>query len=214
LLAFSAILILNTINPGLTSLRIKFPQLQGIDSVEVEADITQSLAKSSPLTNSQLAEILSSGKIPTNISPAAQKIIAQALAELNKMNTGTIDNTQGGYLACAAAVNKVIELATGKPGGGGTSTLGLQKALATNPNFVRVPGGIQDSLPGDIIISPTIVPKKGSYGHAGIIAEPGGASIISNSSNAKTLQQNYTAEKWTSRFVNDRGLEVYIYRPK
>ena len=214
LLAFSAILILNTINPGLTSLKIYFQPLTEINQVEIESDIINSLGRSSPLTNEQFAEILASKKIPTNISPAAQKILAQALAELNKMNTGTIDNTQGGYLACAAAVNKIIELATGQPAGGGTSTLLLQKALSNNPNFVRVPGGLKDSLPGDIIVSPTIVPKKGSYGHAGIIAERGGASIISNSSNAKTIQQNYTAEKWTNRFIKDRGLDVYIYRPK
>jgi hypothetical protein len=209
-LAFSAILILNTVNPGLTSLQLQFEQLQGISSIAIETDIYGAVNQFQGLTNDQIKEIMSSGKIPTNISPGAQKILAEALAAINNLKTGSIDNTQGGKLACAAAVNKIVELATGQAIGGGLSTAEMYKSLQSNSRFQLVPGGVSAAQPGDIIISPTIGKNTG---HVGIVATTGAGTIISNSSTYKVVKDSHTASSWDNYYGSKKGLQTYIYRP-
>ncbi len=210
-LAFAAILILNTINPGLTRFSLEFSALDSINSIVIEQDIWENVNKFEGLSEQEVQDILASGKIPTDISPTAQKILAQALAAVDSMYTGNIDNTKGGRLACAAAVNKIVELATGTQVGGGLSTAEMYKALQNNSAYVQVPGGVANALPGDIIISPT---SGGSTGHVGIIAAAGGQAIISNSSANRKVMQNFNSSSWDRTYGSRKNLPTYIYRPR
>ena len=215
LLAFSAILILNTINPELTTLDLKFERLQTVDPTNVtgiDLDISNSISKYEGLTEAQYVEMVQSGRIPTNISPAAQKILAEAINTLG-FQSSKIRGTASGRRACAAVVNMIIKQATGVEAGGGYSTANMKTALNNNSRFVLVPGGLQNSLPGDIVLSPT---KGSSIGHTGIVTSPGAASIISNSSGNRNrkepseVKSNFNATSWRSTY---QGLEILIYRP-
>jgi hypothetical protein len=216
-LCFSTILILNTINPGLTKLELRFPKLENLEQVELEGevellsqDILSAVDQTNALSNQQYQELIQSGKIPQNISPTAQRILAQALAAVGTMNTGSIPNTNAGALACAAAVNKIVELATGQQVGGGLSTSAMNAALRSNPRFVYVGSDYSRALPGDIIMTPT---SGGVVGHVGIVATPGATRIISNSSSRRMVLQNHTASSWSNYYQNKKGLPVYFYRP-
>ena len=209
LLSFSAILILNTINPGLTNLRIKFEELNGISQVAIEADITAAMASYEGLSSQQLQEILASGKIPTDISPVAQKALAEALNSIEKLRTnteqGVFKGTDWGNKACAAAVNHIFEKATGQAVGGGASVSAMYSSIQKDPRFVLVPGGVGASQPGDIIISP-----NGSKRHVGFVSMPGGQSIISNSSSGGVVKNHFDAKRWQNFYG---ASNTYIYRP-
>jgi cell wall-associated NlpC family hydrolase len=126
------------------------------------------------------------------------------------MKTGMIDNTKGGKLACAAAVNKIVKAATGQEVGGGLSTAEMYKVLQNNSRFQFIPGGVSDSKPGDIIISPT---TDSGTGHVGIVASPGAKIIISNSSNNAVVKDHQSASSWDRYYGSKKGLQTYIYRP-
>jgi hypothetical protein len=206
-LAFAAIMLLNTINPGITSFTLSFQGIQAADPLDLT--ILNAVNSYNGVTPEQIAEMRATGKIPTDISPEAQKILAEALNSIGTLKTGAIPGTDAGNKACAAAVNKMIEAATGQPVGGGLSTAAMYSSLQNNSRFGLVPGGIGAALPGDIIISPT---SGGNTGHVGIVATAGGGAIISNSSSRAQVEQNYTGSSWNSRY-GGKGLSTYIYRP-
>jgi hypothetical protein len=210
-LAFAAILILNTINPKLTELNLSFTNAQVTGTV-VDQDIMNSVAKYTGLTQAQYEEMVRSGKIPTDISPTAQKILAEAMNTLG-FQSSTIKNTEAGNKACAAVVNMIIRNATGQEAGGGLSTAAMKEALATNSRFVAVPGGLQNSLPGDIVLSPTVTDKNGNsnVGHTGIVTEKGGGQIIQNRSAGFVGTGSGT--NWNNYYGTKKGLEILIYRP-
>ncbi len=209
LLAFSTILILNTINPSLTSLKLVFPRLKQIDSAEIDGIITSAVNQYTPADQAKIQEMMRTGKIPQGLSPAGQRILAEALNAVGTLKTGAIPGTDGGNRACAAAVNKIIEAATGQQAGGGLSTASMYEALQNNSRFVFVPGGTQNAQPGDIIISPT---SGGKTGHVGIVATQGAGAIISNSSSNAEVRQNHTSSSWNN-YYGGKGLETFIYRP-
>ncbi len=208
-LAFSAILILNTINPNLTKLSLYFPQIERPTAVEVEAQIVSSVNQYQGISPQQVQEYINTGKIPNGLSPSNQRVLAEALNAVNNLKTGAIPGTDGGNLACAAAVNKIIESALGKPINKSLSTIEMNKSLSTSDRFTLVGSNYADAMPGDIIISPT----GAKVGHVGIVAAPGAAAIISNSSRNAQVQQNFSAQSWKKRYENDRNLQTYIYRP-
>jgi hypothetical protein len=208
-LAFAGILILNTINPKLTELNLSFNPLMQTGTV-VEQQIMNAVAGYNQITPEQYAEMVRTGKIPTNLTPAAQKILAEALNSVGTLKTGAIPGTDGGNKACAAAVNKIIEAATGQQAGGGLSTAAMYTALQSNSKFQLVGSSYANAQPGDIIISPT---SGGSTGHVGIVAAQGATSIISNSSKNAEVRANHSATSWNSYYGEKKGLPVYIYRP-
>ncbi len=214
LLAFSAILILNTISPGLTSLRIEFVTPERISSVQIETDIQVAISQYTGMSEQQYQEFLATGKIPTNISPTAQKILAEAYNMVG-FETGTIPGTEAGKRACAAAVNKLFEAATGQQIGGGFSTEQMNEVLKQDSRFQYVAGGTSAAQPGDIIISPT---NGSNVGHVGIVANNG--AVISNHSkrdnrpgDKSEVRQNFTLSSWNNYYGNRKNLPVYIYRP-
>jgi hypothetical protein len=210
LLAFSAILILNTINPGLTKLNLTFPQLQGISQTVLETEIYSAVNSYIGLTPEQYQEFLATGKIPTNISPTAQRVLAEALNSVNTLKTGKDEagneifkGTEYGNLACAAAANAIYKKATGQEIGGGTSIQTMYEILKKDPRFEVVPGGIATAQPGDIIISP------GEKRHVGFFGING--TIISNSSTKAVVKDHFTSQKWTNYYG---ASNTFVYRPR
>jgi hypothetical protein len=130
-----------------------------------------------------------------------------------QLYTCDVSGTNGGRLACAYAVNEMVNLATGSPINNSLATRDLDASLRNSSRFVRVPGGLSAVRPGDVIVSPT---RGDVHGHTGIIDRNG--NIISNSSNSRSstparVEQNYTTESWNDRFgPSGRNLGTNVYR--
>ena len=139
------------------------------------------------------AAIQPSRQNDTNDKPsgdAAADIHAQAEAAIGKLSTCNIPNVQqadGRYFGCAAAVNIIVERATGLPAGGGLRTNLMYPALRNNPRFREVP--LSEAKPGAIIIAPTGLNGFGT-GHVGIVSTNG--SIISNDPTTGITRRNLT----------------------
>ena len=123
-------------------------------------------------------------------------ILNQAEASVGTLQTCDVPGTSGGRRGCAYAVNTIVERAIGSPAGGGLSTAGMYTAIKSNPNFVLVPGGLADSQPGDIVLSPTNVGEN-DIGHVGIRSTTG---FIANSSRAGMVERRSTWN-WPTTFV-------------
>ena len=115
---------------------------------------------------------------------AAQRVFAKAKECDDTLVTRNVPNTNQGHLACAFAVNEVVQQALGKPIGGGLSTSELAKVLRANHTAV----GEGTAAAGMVIISPT---QGSNVGHVGIVGKIGtpvsGTAIYSNSSNSRRL---------------------------
>lgn len=131
-----------------------------------------------------------------------QRIHASALQHENKLSSKQASGTQNGKLACAWAVNRVVNDALGRPVGGGLSTANMDVALR-NGKGDRIPES--DATAGSIIISPT---EGRVVGHVGILGK--GGLVYSNSSSKALWVQNYTISTWRRRY-GDRGLDVKFY---
>ena len=221
-LAFASVLLLQTINPSLTKLNLQFRPIQleqadgaelGIEATpnEVREQIVNSVAQYNGITPEVVDEMLRTGQIPQGLTPAAQKILAEAMNAVGNMKSGAIPGTDGGNVACAAVVNMIIQRATGEPINSSLSTINMKASLDKSDRFVLVGSDVNQALPGDIIISPT---QSGNTGHVGIVTTAGGTQIISNSSRYAEVRQNFTGDSWTNYYGNKKGLGVYIYRPK
>jgi hypothetical protein len=133
-------------------------------------------------------------------------------AAQNKIGSvGVCSAGSGGAYNCAGAVNDIVSDAIESEVGGGLSTTQMKRSLDSSRNWTLVGYDPSLSLPGDIIISPTPENNPNNHGHVGIVEVAAGGSIISNSSSTGTVQRNYTASSWMSRF-NGKGIPTYIYR--
>lgn len=115
--------------------------------------------------------------------------------------------TSNGRLACAWAVNQIVDRALLRPildGPRGLSTSNLAKVLRSK--HVRVP----DPKPGVIVISPTVYSPRANIGHVGIVGDNG--LIYSNSSSAAKWSQNFTIAKWNNYYRDRKHLSVEYYR--
>lgn len=128
-------------------------------------------------------------------------ICAKAVADVNVLISAKAPYTQGGALACAWAVNQVVQQATGKPVGGGVSTILMYQALKTGRGTA-----ITDPIPGAIVISPT---QGTVHGHVGIVGDDG--LIYSNSSAHAVWMQNFTIDSWNDYYRTQRKLDVLYY---
>jgi hypothetical protein len=144
---------------------------------------------------------------PPHIEGTAQGVRVASAAEyyVGRLQTANVPNTCGGHLACAWALNFVVEAATGRPVGGGLSTSRMFEALRAGrgtevPNQTAV-------LPGDLIISPTAGSK---VGHAGVVGA--GGLVYSNSSSHQEWRQNYQLTTWHTHYRERLGLDVLFYR--
>jgi hypothetical protein len=118
----------------------------------------------------------------------------------------------GGNLACAWMVRRLICSALSMMIYDGDGTLGFGEFLVSNyPSSFA-----EDEVPaGGIIISPTeVTGSHRNVGHIGILGSPTGDDtrlIYSNSSSAAEWQQNRTLRSWRDRYEVAKGLEVLFF---
>lgn len=137
-----------------------------------------------------------------------ERIAATAKDQLGKFCTREIPGTQNGNYGCAAAVNGVVQIATGRQVGGGLSTAAMAAALRSKTGTEITQA---QARAGDIVISPTV---GRNVGHVGICLSTGCGAIGSNSSRAGCFVQNFTLGNWVSYYQNQKGLSVQFFRVK
>ncbi len=217
-IALGSYVILNTINPALLNTELNFGE--GTTSEELQSEESPTGTIPSLPTSPQPTGTGPSTQTPGLQTPglqergegAADAILrsAQYAADpSHPLKTCSASGTNGGRLACAYAVNEIVESALGRPITNSLSTIDMYNALRTSSSFSAIPGGLSQSRPGDIVISPT---QAGKTGHVGIVETSGGGTIISNSSRSAAVKRNYTSNSWTN-YYGGKGLPVYVYRP-
>jgi hypothetical protein len=143
----------------------------------------------------------------TEEGTANESVFAEAQKALGESSRSGPD---GGNLACAWMVNKILKRAVGyKVNGDSTTSMNqVFQSHIRSGKALLVP--INDAKPGDVIISPTTWSPKRNTGHVGIIGE--GGDVFSNSSGAAKWDKNYTVDRWLNRYQNQKGLQTYVYR--
>ncbi|MCO4783950.1 MAG: hypothetical protein KC646_16605 [Candidatus Cloacimonetes bacterium] len=155
------------------------------------------------LSESQSQETLDQLETANETGEANATIFREAKEALGESSAAGPD---GGNLACAWMVNKILERSVGfKVDGDSTSRMDTEfQALVSSGKAEKI--DVADSRPGDIILSPT----GAKVGHVGIIGESN--EVYSNSSSAAEWKQNFTVDRWTSYYQGSRNLPVNIYR--
>lgn len=120
----------------------------------------------------------------------------------NVLSSANAPGTNNGRLACAWAVNTVVERKLGRPVGGGLSTIKMHQVLKARHFRKRR----ATASPGTIIISPT---QGSKVGHVGIMGE--NEDVFSNSSTRALWVRNFTVDTWNHEFITNRGLPVYFF---
>ncbi len=170
----------------------------------VPADVAEQLNKSSEggaVPGGPAGPPLPAGSDPGPL------ILATAQAQLGKLKTGNVPNTQNGNLACAWAVNEIARLAIGKSIGGDLSTDGMFKALQAHREIqeAQLSGGC-------IVISPRVGDRPGHVGIVGnIMPNLGDTKVYSNCSSQRVFCDKYTIASWKSYF-GGRGLSVHFFK--
>lgn len=138
---------------------------------------------------------------------ANAKILEQATVALNESSRSGPD---GGNLACAWMVNKILKRSVGfKVNGDSTTTMNTEfKRLVASGRAEKIP--LKSAQPGDVIISPTTWSPKRNTGHVGIVGQNG--SIFSNSSKNAQWESNYDMSRWLGYYKKDKGLDTFAYR--
>jgi len=153
----------------------------------------------------RISERLRSGIEQTNNG----RIYASVLQNENKLSSRNAPGTNGGKLACAWAVNRVVRQALGYEVGGSLSTANMDSALRQGRGTkIRE----SEATPGSIIISPSIFSPKKITGHVGILGKD--QKIYSNSSSRALWVQNFTISSWKRHYEEKRGLDVKFYDVK
>lgn len=158
-------------------------------------------AKGLTAAQKQPAPVIVSNAAPTGIN---KKIYDSAVKNCRTLSTAHAPDTNNGNLACAWAVNKVVELALGHPIGGTVSTAEMYKALKEKGRGKEVQEG--QATPGSIIISPTV---GKNVGHVGILGERG--TIYSNSSRDKEFEDKFNVTSWKAYYSQKKGLGVFFF---
>ena len=217
LLALSAWLILNTINPALLNMNLQVnpAQTAGAQAQNQTASIqpvNSGVAGGSWGANGATGNFgdVSSDSLAGNQTTGNGWAIAQsAESSVGYLSTANAD-TANGDLGCAYGVNQVVQNALGQPIDNSLSTTQMYSDLSGSSNFTQVQGGLGQAAPGDIVISPT---QGGTTGHVGIVGSDGG--IISNSSSqGGVMQENFSASSWNNTYSSQKGLPVYVFRAK
>jgi hypothetical protein len=228
ILALTSWLILNTIDPDLTSFTI------GLPSIEAQiSNANQALQGANEQTGG-------TGGTGTGGNMCQALHTAAANAADDNFQTCNAPGTNGGNLACAYLVDTLIyaalEESTGEGqyvGGGENAQLssaGLTQQLSSSSDFIQIgfaSAPLQDhpqefdairqaAQPGDIITSPT---QGTSTGHVGICDTNQCGTIISNSSSAGAARRNFALTAatqgqgqgvWSStQYYDDNDLHLF-----
>jgi hypothetical protein len=235
IIVLSSILVLNTINPRITTFNLGFENqtIRGTAFTIPDEDYFSSMVATSKQTispsefyslsdaekekflegagvhNTQFAQDFSG---TTQLGTARESILATAKeAVVGEYSTCSISGTNGGRLACAISTDTVVGIATGVGIGRTTdekfSTAQMVNALNGSSSFSIVPGGLSNSTPGDIVISPT---EGSRIGHVGIVSDNG--RIISNSSSNGKMMEHFTTSGWESSY-GGKGLDIKVFSP-
>jgi hypothetical protein len=141
----------------------------------------------------------------------SEKIYVAALACVDRL-TSIFPDVSGGHLACAFAVNRVVEFALGHPIDDTIDTRSIYSDF-THGRGELLTADPRSAPPGSVVISPSISSGPVTrHGHVGILGESG--KIYSNSSHTSTLGmflQNYDLTSWREDLVNTRHLSMYVY---
>lgn len=144
-------------------------------------------------------------------APMEQPLITDKIYNEAKACLGehiTLDPSVSSELGCAEAVSFILKKAgiQGLPQNGfaGTSQLWLWlRAHGIEINQI-------DTIPGDIIVSPTGTSSKGApHGHTGIILRYG---IASNDSNTGLFRENWSLQNWVDTYTHKLGFQTHIFR--
>ena len=110
-------------------------------------------------------------------------------------------------LGCAETINNVVFKTFGDYAGGNLSTYRMYHSIKNNRKFIEV----KQSLPGDIVLSPTGHGNgKIKNGHVGIVSF--GGKILSNDSKTGRFMPNYDFKSWNKRYKVKGGFPVLFYR--
>ncbi len=110
-------------------------------------------------------------------------------------------------VGCVEAVNTVFEECFGSPIDQNLATIRMHQTLIADPRFRQT----EVPLPGDIIISPAINPKKAiKHGHVGIVSS--NEKIMSNNSANGAWDEHLDFVKWEKRYVQDAGFQILYFR--
>ncbi|MCJ8346052.1 hypothetical protein MJH12_10965 [bacterium] len=178
---------------------------------DVQAELREEVDSSDDYSNLDLANLDQSSStlfddtsdtdLPEGTANAS--ILREAESAMNESSAAGPD---GGNLACAWMVNKILKRSVGfKVDGDSTYRMNNEfKALVSAGKVEKIE--LEDRQPGDIILSPT--GKK--VGHVGIIGESN--QIYSNRSSAAKWGNSFTVNRWNAYYGTQRNLAVNVYR--
>ncbi|QPF91200.1 phage tail tip lysozyme [Bradyrhizobium commune] len=157
------------------------------------------------------------GPAPVGVQPPATdnevcaRIFAKAKECDDTLVTRDVPHTNHGRVACAFAVNNVVEQAIGHPVGGGLSTAAMGDILAKS--LTPAPEG--QITAGMIIISPTHGSNVGHVGIVGEVKDPINKTVIySNSSSKGVFSHSFTFGSWKNFYRDRKNLPVFLYALK
>lgn len=107
-------------------------------------------------------------------------------------------------VGCMETVNKLYELATGKPIQAGlVSTIRGLEIFESDKRFEET----VNPRPGYIIISAT---QGKNIGHVGVLSNNG--KILSNNSSNSRIDEHWTRTKWIENYTNKKGLTTRYFK--
>jgi hypothetical protein len=170
-------------------------------------DVLHGTAQSIGFTSGKqaLSYRFAGGEMPQGAPYKGYSNLADAAeANVGRLNTVQDPGTNGGELACADAVTRIVR---------GQMHIDLPRTLSTATLHNELEDGaskgwyqkVPINTPGAIVVSPS---QGEIHGHTGIVGKDG-KSIYSNSSKDGNWEKNYTTEGWQNRFGNN----VYAYLP-
>ncbi len=172
-------------------------------SNEIPDAVADELNKAAPKLASEGTE--PAGPEPPPGADIGALVLASAKACDNKLVTKNVPGTNQGHLACAWAVNEVVNRALGKPIGGGLSTDNMFDVLKAHHN--QLPAG--QFAAGGIVISPRQGNRLGHVGIVGDIAVSVSNTVIySNRSSLGIFSDFYKVGTWNQTFS---GLQVICF---
>lgn len=184
---------------------VGLPQLAAAAAATEEEYIDLSLFA---LPSEYAAATIQPGPTAAAASETVDEKVRNAARDNVGLNSRNARGTNGGRLACAWAVNQVVNLALSAP------ILDGVQGLAT-ANMVKVLRGKHVKIPspraGAIIISPTVYWPKTIVGHVGIVGEDG-YSVYSNSSSQAKWVKNFDIDRWNLYYTGTKKLQTEYYR--
>jgi len=205
-LALGSWLILNTINPNLTLIKLDFSTFER--RVNTAEQITSPNENNSVPGVNQPSTGGAGDLYSGHSNFSTNNSLLENAREAQDLSTRNAPSTNMGAAACAYAVNEIVAGTYGQPINNSPHTSNMFRDLQTDNRFQQIQGGVAAAQPGDIIISPS--PPGGSGGHVGICNSPGCAQILSNSSSSRTFRQNFTDRSWNDSYSH---LGTFIFRP-